>query len=537
MENLLINHISRVGRELPPWKRWFILSSPLIMTGLFALIYYPTFEWFWLRWVTRGEESYYSHGPLIPVLSAFLIWRDRNRLRDIPIQVDNRGLLILLGGLFLQLFSAWARVHFTSGISLVIVVTGLSCYFLGRKMTRALWFPLFFLLFMVPMPLDLIAKLSLQLKLVAASLASSLVNLVGIPNILDGSTVFLPNTTLVVDDPCSGLRSLITFVAMGSLYAYIVHNAPFRRWILVLLCIPIAIFANLVRVVLILIISNQYGSAIITNDFLHKGFGLLVFVVGLISFFLVAKLLKLELPIQDSTGGDKENGGEAKKNVDSSPLLSSGKPFGISLLLLGLVAITTFGAYSEVMDSDLRYTHTFPHIIEDWRFAADWFDRNPQAEYVYKVLETRDTILWEYKNASGTSLDLALVYSPHNRKVSHPPDVCFEGGGWEPLMKDALPMPYGQTTGLTKVNRMILERGGEKQVALYWYKTGNRQTSSYLKQQVGFIVNSVLRRKSRSVALIRLTAYSPSDAQIESKTQQLEAFAKQIVPLIDKAIP
>lgn len=522
------------------WKGGFLLSASLILIGLFALIYYPTFQWFWLRWFR--DESYYSHGVLIPVLSAFLIWRERNRFRHLTIQTDKRGLLLLLIGLFVQLFAAWARIHFISGLSLVLVLAGLSWYLLGKQMTRVIWFPLFFLVFMVPMPLDLINKLTLELKLVAASLGSTLTNLLGTPNIREGSIVYLPNTTVTVDAPCSGLKSLITFLAMGSLYAYIVHHAPFRRWFLVLLCVPIAIVANLVRVVLILMISNHYGTAIITNDLLHKGFGLLVFVIGLICFFLVAKLLRLKLPIIDSnqTLTDQTSTrkpGKFRKAIFHLPSSISGRAIGIATLLLGAVAVTTLGAYEEIMEIDLRYTHRFPKAIGAWYAVKDWFAQNPAAERVYEILETRDTIYWEYRDGVGNSVDLAIVYSPHNRKVSHPPDICFQGGGWEQQMKDTLPAPYGGTTGLMAVNRLVLDRGGAKQVALYWYKTGNQQTASYLKQQIGYVLNSVFRRKSRSVALIRLTAYADSATQIESKTRQLEAFAKQVVPLVDTTIP
>ncbi|MCZ6678617.1 MAG: EpsI family protein [Candidatus Poribacteria bacterium] len=537
-----MRYIQHVWQETSAWKTWMLLSAPPILVGLLAVIYYPTFDWFWLRWFR--DESYYSHGVLIPVITGFLIWRERNRIRQTPLQMDNFGLLILVAGLFIQLFSAWTRIHFISGFSLLIVLTGLIWYLFGRGLTRVIWFPLFFLVFMVPMPLDLISKLTLQLKLVAASLGSSLVNLLGTPNFREGSIIYLPNTTVTVDAPCSGLKSLITFLAMGSLYAYIVNHAPLRRWILVLLCVPIAIFANLVRVVLILIISNRFGNSIITDDFLHKGFGLLVFVVGLICFFLVAKLLKLELPIvdsdPDSEGGNKK--GESSdeglvRDTDNTPLPVLGRSFGITVLLLGIVALTTYGAFEEIMESDFRYTYQFPNVIGEWHVVRDWFAHNPGAERVYNILETRDTIQWEYQDSDGNLVDLVIVYSPHNRKVSHPPDICFQGGGWQQQVKNTLPAPYGHAYGLAKVNRLVLDRAGKKQIALYWYKSGSQQTSSYLKQQTGYLLNSALRRKSRSVALIRLTAYADTAMQVESKTRQLESFAEQVVPSVDRVIP
>jgi EpsI family protein len=529
------------------WKAALLLSSPFILGGMFIFVYYPTFAWFWERWMR--EESYFSHGPLIPLISIFLIWRERRKLRNIPIQTDNAGLVVLLGGLLLQLFSAWTRIHFVSGFSFLVALMGLCWYLLGGRITRVIWFSLFFLAFMTPWPLDLVNKLTLQLKLVAASLGASIANLLGTTNVREGSVVYLSKTTVTIDAPCSGLKSIITFLAMGTLYAYIVPNAPLRRWILVLLCTPIAIFANLVRVVLILIISNRFGESIITDDFLHKGFGVLVFVIGLIGFFIVAKLLRLELPIAASGANPRENsrpprrGGPQGVTGENSgedeggnptPALFSGKAVALAVALLGAVGVATFGAFDEVMEENkLLYTYGFPHTVGDWRL-----DRQiHMSDRIIRVLETEDTIYWTYRRENGDKVDLVLVYSPHNRKVSHPPDICFQGGGWEQQMKDILPAPYGESFGFTKVNRLVLERGRERQIALYWYKTGKEQTPSYLKQQIGYLINSALRRESRSVALIRLTAFAEEATQIEEKTAQLQAFAEQITPTIDRVLP
>ena len=525
----LMSQTQQVRSEMPNWKAALFYASPLVIGGLLVLIYYPTFSWLWERWM--APESYFSHGPLIPFISLFLIWRERDKLRQIPLKTDNTGIPVLVAGLILQIFSAWARIHFVSGVSLLVVLTGLCWYLFGRRIVQAIWFPLFFLLFMVPAPLDLLNRLTLQLKLLAASLGSSTANVLGTTNIREGSIVYLSTTTVSVDAPCSGLNSIITFLAMGTLYAYIVPSAPLRRWILVLLCTPIAIFANLVRVVLILMISDRYGDAIITNDLLHKGFGVLVFIIGLVCFFLITKLLRLELPLTRS-GRSAETPTGTQTSLKSAWL--SGKAIVLAVALCGVVAFTTFGAFEEVMEEDkILYTYGFPRTVGEWRL-----DRQIRvSDRVIKILETPDTIYWTYRDAEGNPVDVVLVYSAHNRKVSHPPDICFQGGGWEQQMKDVLPAPYGKDFGLTAVNRLVAERGKQRQIALYWYKTGDEQTVSYLKQQLGYVVNSTLRRESRSVALIRLTAFAPSATEVEEKTKQLQAFATEIVPVVDRVLP
>jgi EpsI family protein len=209
---------------------------------------------------------------------------------------------------------------------------------------------------------------------------------------------------------------------------------------------------------------------------------------------------------------------------------------GLTILLFGIVAVVTFGAYSEIMERDVRYTYRFPEVIGDWRMVKDLYAQDMEtAKRVFSILETEDTIYREYRDVSGNSVDLVIVYSPHTRKVAHPPDICFQGGGWKQQIKGALSAPYGLASGLDEINRIILDRGDQKQIALYWYKSGKQQTSSYLEQQIGYLLNSILRR-NRGVALIRLTAYADSADEVTTKTQQLEAFAKLVIPLVDTVI-
>jgi len=501
------------------------LLPPLLLAALLVLIYYPTFAWFWWRWFR--SDSYYSHGILIPLISGFLIWRKRHEI-PLPAQderVEGRtiGLMILAVGLAIHTLSAWMRVHFTSGFSLVIVLIGTVIYLLGMKAFKAIWFPLLFLAFMVPAPMDLIAVLTLKLKLFAAQIGTWVVNLF-VTTIREGSVVYLPKATVTIESPCSGLRSIISFLALGSLYAYISEGTRIRKAILLLGSIPVAVLANAVRVILIILIANRFGDQILTNELLHKGFGLMVFVLGLILFFLLAKSLNLRLALSPPS--------PAEDDPPSNGISIGLRQLIISAAMLGFVGLITFGSYSHRSDAGKLYTAEFPMVI------GNWFGREVgMSKEVYEELETGDAIYREYRNPEGGSLDLVIVYSPENRKVTHPPDICFQGGGWEQQLKDTIPTPYGRKWGLSEVNRLILDRGGEsKQIALYWYKIGHRQTSSYLDQQLRYFLYSLMHR-SRGVALIRISSYAPDPGHIEPETKKLEEFAKLVMPLVAKILP
>lgn len=265
---------------------------------LLAFIYYPAFIWMWSRWF--AADSYYAHGPLIPVISGVLIWLKRRELAAAPVKSSKLGLGLLLAGLLLHVVSAFARVNFSSAYSFFFVFLGVILYLFGKKVTRVIFFPLCFLLFMIPGPIAIVAATTLRMKLFAAHMSAWVVELFGIPIIREGSSVYMPNTSTVVGDPCSGLKSLISLSALGILFAYIVKASYPRKIALFLASIPVAIIANIIRTTATLLIANKYGDEIITNGFLHEGFGLMVFVIAFVGLFLVGRLLKCRISQSDT---------------------------------------------------------------------------------------------------------------------------------------------------------------------------------------------------------------------------------------------
>ena len=148
---------------------------------------------------------------------------------------------------------------------------------------------------MAPAPMQFIAATTLQMKLFAAHIAAIAVQLLDIPLVREGSTVYLSNTTLVVGDPCSGLRSLISLTALGVLYAYFAKTSYPKRIALVLASIPIAIIANIIRVIGVIVVANFYGNRIVTDGLLHTAFGFSVFVIALAGLILVGRILGCQM--------------------------------------------------------------------------------------------------------------------------------------------------------------------------------------------------------------------------------------------------
>lgn len=262
----------------------------LIMLSVLTLVaYIPTFLWMVDRWSVK--DTYYSHGFLVPFISVFLVWTKRDALFKLKLNPSGLGWLFFGSGIFIHAISALWRVYFSSGFSLILVLVGLVLLFLGKEHLKALLFPIFFLLFMIPLPLVAIANLSFQLKIFAASAATYIVRNLGVPVIREGSVIKTMHSYLVVEDPCSGIRSLIALIALGALMAYFGQMSKTKKIIFFLSSIPIAIAANIIRIATLTLVSEMYGSKFATGVF-HDTMGILVFVFAFLGLSLAGKMLE-----------------------------------------------------------------------------------------------------------------------------------------------------------------------------------------------------------------------------------------------------
>jgi EpsI family protein len=199
----------------------------------------------------------------------------------------------------------------------------------------------------------------------------------------------------------------------------------------------------------------------------------------------------------------------------------------IAIVLLSATAFITFGAYSTRSNSDVLYTGNIPIIVGDW-YGKDI----PMDDNTYDILETRDAFMRQYVNSSNERVMFTIVFARDNRKVAHPPEVCFSGGGWERANRDIQTMSAGNLA--VKANRLILQKGTEKQVVFYLYKAGEKFTPNYYAQQLNIILNGMLR-KDTSSALIRVSSMDNGD--VAEATDRVRRFAEEMIPIVEEYLP
>jgi len=258
---------------------------PAVILILLLVVYAENIAWLWSRWL---ENPDYSHGPLIPLISAFIIYQKRDQLKRIQIQGSNAGLFVIFLAVSMYIIGHRASVNFLLSYSLIINLVGILLFLYGKEMVFRLIFPILYLFFMVPFWSGAIIEVSNGLKVFSSLLSSTMIGILGYPIFRDGVILNLSNGVLEVADPCSGIRSLIALLSLATVLAYFTPTRLLNRIIIVLSAIPIAVFGNTLRVVFFAVVLEEKG-IVITEGPLHTISGLLVFVFALFVLFGVSR--------------------------------------------------------------------------------------------------------------------------------------------------------------------------------------------------------------------------------------------------------
>lgn len=266
-----------------------VLFIPAIVV-LIILIYKNTFFWLYERY--NAPDTYYSHGFLIPFIIGYLIWTKRKELTDIKVSETFLGPVLIVIALIGHIFAAVMNVNFVSGFSLWCLLWGIVFYIKGKEFVKKIWFALFFVIFMLPLPLVAINAVSFPMKMFATHSAIFVMkNFMNLPIKNEGFQIIFPESVLVVGNPCSGLRSLISMLALGCVFAYLMDTKPWKRLLLVSLTIPIALITNIFRIIILSLGVYIYGQQL-SKTFFHDFTGYLAFALALGVFYTVWRRIK-----------------------------------------------------------------------------------------------------------------------------------------------------------------------------------------------------------------------------------------------------
>ncbi len=265
------------------------LLLPALLFATFILVYFPVWKGLVLTWY--GSDDY-SHGFFILPLCCYILWRKKGILSKIPIKPSSSGLVLVIFSLLLYLFANFAEMVTAASFSMVLLLAGAVIYLYGFLMFKELLFPLFLLLFMIPVPAQIYAQLTIPLQLFVSKTSAWLAVLLGLPIYREGNVIHLPERTLSVVQACSGLRSMISLLTLSAIFGYFTLKSNSLRTILFFSGIPAAVAVNIIRV-LLTVLAFHYLNYDLTRGTLHTAFGLIIFLLALIFLFILKGVLTI----------------------------------------------------------------------------------------------------------------------------------------------------------------------------------------------------------------------------------------------------
>jgi len=499
-------------------RAWWLTSG--LFLAAFVGMYARSAGELYMNWTLT--DSYYTHGFLVPFISAYFIWKDRANLARLAVRPSATGLWWILGSAFLLLIGDYLGFRVFAQFSMLPMLAGMVSLLLGREWLRRLWFPLAFLLFMIPIPPSVTQSIALKLKLLAAQSAVALANAITLPVVQEGSWIHFGHDRMLVGDVCGGLRSLIALLALGVIFAYISKVKSWAKVFIMVLAGPIAILANIVRIFFLCIVGYFWGSEVAGGK-VHDYSGILIFAVAILLFTALEAPLRRFASRHDDPGA---NGGPGE-----TPASTQGKRVGVPRALhvstLGFLALVTAAhlgivraqAESGSVDGE-KPAFTIPDTIVDFRQegADGAIDERTQA-----ILESSTILIRTYRSPNGRPVQLSIVHAGKTRRSLHFPEVCLVGDGWEIMKQDDVPVGF-----LFSARRLVLMKGDRYEAVLYWFKTGDYVTGNFFMNALYWAKNQMTFGAPTS-AMIKLSTPIVSDGE-GAAFAALEDFATKFAP-------
>ena len=273
-----------VARPVNSRLAWLALG----VTVLGALVLYaPLVAGMAAEW---SEFPSLSHGFAVPVISAYLLWRRRDSLAQLPIEGSILGLPLIVFALAMLVIGSLGGEPFVARLSLPLVLFGAVWFLMGGAITRQSWVAIAYLAFMIPLPYLTLRALTYQSRLFDAGITAQALGWLGIPVLRDGVMLHLPNMTLEVADDCSSVPAIAALLALGAAYSQVQSRPTWIRALLTISAAPLGLLSNIIRLILTSI-SAYYFGPIALNNVIHKFNGTSVFLATVLLLVLLDMLL------------------------------------------------------------------------------------------------------------------------------------------------------------------------------------------------------------------------------------------------------
>lgn len=525
---------------------------------------HSAFRWMVGRWgdtVSYGGVDY-SHGWLLPFVTGWLIWRRREELGAVPHRVCPWGLWLIAGALLMNYVGLQVAQTRISLFSLVVLLWALPLYLYGREVAGKLLFPVAYLIFCIP--LTFLDSLTFPLRMLAAKASAVVLNGLGIEAIRSGARIISTageGFQFDVADACSGLRSLLAIAAITSVYAYLTQRSTWRRWVLFLSAVPLAMAGNMVRIVTVALFALVFGQENATRLY-HDYSGYLVFAVVVLLMVGLGKLLNR--PQRGTEGLVDENGSGSPTEGEGAVRANEPRMWHFTalagILCAGglLFAVRPEIRTDETCDvkADLP-TQLGPWVGDEVRYCTkrqclneevrESFGSNAVCTRCGSPMGTKsigeveflpsDTtvIKRRYRGGDRGPYLVTIVITGADREGIHRPERCLVAQGSQVVKTRRLivPLTGREDLVLTSIATMRQTNGtadGEAtdvgEFFAYWFAGQGRETPSHLERMFWLARDRVTKGVASRWAYISISGRRPTES--DRYLDDIKAFVAQL---------
>jgi EpsI family protein len=520
MDSLRVSFVNRKLLALTglQWAQWITIAV------LFSLFYGPLLPGLVKDWL---EDSTFSYGLLIPFIAAYLIWERRGELKSTAICTNMRGIFPLVFVVIVGLIGKAIGDTFTARISMILALGSSIYLLLGSRHFTLLLFPICYLALMIPLPYVVTKEIAYQLRFFDATLAENALQLLGIPVYREAYFLHLPNITLEVADLCAGLASIFALFALGTFYVYYLPLAMRMKTVLLLSTFPIAIFANLVRIIVVSVLVYFIGPVTLEMLF-HRFSGTTTFLLALILLVLLGELLRKKWP-QGSNRTVSPERSEINSHING--MASDWRPFlmatgtfvcalSISMLLDGGRVFALAGLGLQTLPSSLG-----PFTVTQLNWQDPYED--PKAD---------SSISRVYLAPATAPIEVFLAYKGSQNagdRLRSPKLVLGEHWNFAWVKPARVDLTNASRI---EANWMLARKGNAARLVLYWYQFDGSTIAGELGYRTELLKRLVFDRRSDG-AVVRLATPVSDNESIERAQARLAAFASHLYPELAELLP
>ena len=550
--------------------RWLALAVLAVAAGF---NYRYMFDFTMVMFASPLEDM--SHGWLVPFVSLYVLWTQRQAIRAAAGEPDWRGAAWVLLFLTVAWFGGRGGQSRLEQISFIGLVWAVPYAFWGRGVERSLRFPAAYLAFTIPVS-SFIDFFTIHLRILSSSLATGLLNGVGVAVERSGTALFsrVPGAEFNVDvaDPCSGIRSLFAMMALTAAYAFFTQKTGVRKWLLFVCSLPIAMIGNMARIMSICLMATWFGQEVATGYY-HDYSGYVVFLVGVLLMVKTGDLIqKYGAAMERCLPGrwkwafalarPAQKGGGFQAEAPSSR--RSSWIVGSVCMLTVLVVVGNRSMPAPVYDASSFVATALPEVVGEFGSDVPWFCHNPQCLEMTEARElvkagTRGADGWacpscggklhgaslgettdlpadtrilkrNYRSADGLVYAVSVVIGGRQRNSIHRAELCLPAQGFAMVGAERMPLRLGG--GKTLLVRQITAKrsGGAAMNLVYWFLSRERESCSHTQRILLDVWDRSIHNRINRWVMVAVNV--SSELGSPESLERFEAFLSALYPHI-----